>query len=142
MRTAVPKVCSLTIVITPARSRSSSACSRTAAGGAVGEGVETGVGPEWDDASFCAVGIRIASAPRTNAMTSAMWSWSFRNPGIGPTVLQRSWTLAISLPPWGRAGWGFVYIHHDAAAEHRNELAPAARAPSPAPGDLCMRHHA
>src|SRR5438105_1071466 len=89
IRKAVPKVWSLTIVITPARSRSSSSGSSTAAGGTVGEGVGAGVAVGWAR-RWAAVGIRTASPATTSATTSAVSNWSLRSPRRGPTSLQRS----------------------------------------------------
>src|SRR5207248_1034123 len=89
IRKAVPKVWSLTMVMTPARSRSSSSGSSTAAGGTVGEGVGAGVGVGWAR-RWAAVGIRTASPATTSVTTSAARSWSLRNPRRWPTSLQRS----------------------------------------------------
>src|SRR5256886_16127467 len=89
IRKAVPKVWSLTMVITPARSRSSSSGNSTAAGGTVGEGVGTGVAAGWARRR-AAVGIRTASPATTSVTTSAASSWSLRSPRRRPTRLQRS----------------------------------------------------
>src|SRR5437763_5311397 len=89
IRKAVPKLWSLTIVMTPARSRSNSSGSSTAAGGTVGEGVGAGVAVGWAR-RWAAVGIRTASPATTRVTTSAASSWSLRSPRRGPTRLQRS----------------------------------------------------
>src|SRR2546423_4921519 len=89
IRKAVPKVWSLTMVMTPARSRSSSSGSSTAAGGTVGEGVGAGVAVGWAR-RWAAGGIRTASPATTSVTTSAARSWSLRNPRRWPTSLQRS----------------------------------------------------
>src|SRR5437899_5841136 len=89
MRKAVPKVWSLTIVITPARSRSSSSGSSADDGGAVWVGLGAGVAAGWAR-RWTAVGIRIASPATTSVMTSSVRSCSFGTRGIRPTVLQRS----------------------------------------------------
>src|SRR6202521_4659 len=100
MRKAVPKVWSLTMVITPARSRSSSSGSSTDAGGAVGVGVGPGVAAGWAR-RWATVGTRTASPATTSVMTSAVRSCSLGILGIRSTVLQRSrgglsWSLSLS----------------------------------------------
>src|SRR6266480_1628655 len=89
IRKAVPKVWSLTMVMTPARSRSSSSGSSTAAGGTVGAGVGAGVAVGWAR-RWAAVGIRTASPATTSVTTSAASNWSLRNPRRWSTSLQRS----------------------------------------------------
>src|SRR5438874_6992899 len=89
IRKGVPKLWSLTIVMTPARSRSNSSGSSTAAGGTVGEGVGAGVAVGWAR-RWAAVGIRTASPATTRVTTSAARSWSLPNPRRWPTSLQRS----------------------------------------------------
>src|SRR2546423_498110 len=102
MRNAVAKEWSLTIVITPWRSRSSSSGSSTAEGGAVGLGVGTGVGSGRAVLShWPALGSRTAMPTNTRVMTRAASAWSSRLLGRRVTMIQRrkaalSWARPVS----------------------------------------------
>src|SRR5256714_267402 len=102
IRNAVAKEWSLTIVITPWRSRSSSSGSSTAEGGAVGLGVGTGVGSGRAALShWPALGSQTAMPTSTKVMTRAASAWSSRLLGRRVTIIQRrkaplSWARSLS----------------------------------------------